>query len=192
MTTSYLADYDWSSVVISGNDEGTSAQPPLNTQHFGTSSDPKSKRGYVPGYWSTSWASAVPPEDGFETSDPSGNPESVTEPIPETVGRQTHVDSWQIFHLPVRDRGSPESSYVHQDMEEVEEPMVGVQATECITMAASYSNDLYFNWPMYSILGGAGGIWRNMTNFPDTTNISQHILAVQKVLHDAFRRLLTK
>ncbi len=77
-------------------------------------------------------------------------------------------------------------------MEEVEEPMVGVQATECITMAASYSNDLYFNWPMYSILGGAGGIWRNMTNFPDTTNISQHILAVQKVLHDAFRRLLTK
>ncbi len=69
MTTSYLADYDWSSVVISGNDEGTSAQPPLNTQHFGTSSDPKSKRGYVPGYWSTSWASAVPPEDGFETSD---------------------------------------------------------------------------------------------------------------------------
>ncbi|KAK5235596.1 hypothetical protein LTR47_003069 [Exophiala xenobiotica] len=192
MTTSYLAGYDWSSFVISGNVEEASAQPPLHTEHSGTSSDQKSERSYYQGYEYTSWAGAVPSEDESQKSNSSSNPESITVPFPEIVKRQMHLGPLDVFQLPVRDLESSESAYVHNDMEAAEEPMARVQATECVNIAVSYSNDLYFNWPMYSILGGAGGIWRNMTNFPDTTNISQHILAVQKVLHDSFRQLLTK
>jgi hypothetical protein len=132
-----------------------------HTEHFGTSSDQKSERSYYRGHEYTSWASAVPSEDESEKSNSSRNPESITEPFPETAGRQMHLGALEIFQLPVRDRDFSESAYVHKDMEAAEEPMAGVQATECVTIAISYSNDLYFNWPMYSILGGAGGIWRN-------------------------------
>jgi hypothetical protein len=193
MTTSYLADYDWSNFVISGNVEQASAQPPLlHTENSGTSSDQKSERSYYHDYEYTSWAGAVPSDDESQKSNSSSNPESITVPFPEIVKRQMHLGPLDVFQLPVRDLEFSESAYVHNDLEAAEEPMAGVQVTECVNISVSYSNDLYFNWPMYSILGGAGGIWRNMTNFPDTTNISQHILAVQKVLHDSFRQLLTK
>ncbi|KIX02521.1 uncharacterized protein Z518_08462 [Rhinocladiella mackenziei CBS 650.93] len=54
------------------------------------------------------------------------------------------------------------------------------------------ADPIYFNWPTDSILGGTGAIWQRMTNFPDTTRISKHILAVQNVLSGAFAQLIQR
>ncbi|KAI1630121.1 hypothetical protein EDD37DRAFT_83100 [Exophiala viscosa] len=59
-------------------------------------------------------------------------------------------------------------------------------------LSPSYVDDLYFTWQPESILGGAGGIQRNMLSFPEASPLSGHILTVQNIIHSVLPQLVKK
>ncbi|KIW13250.1 hypothetical protein PV08_08437 [Exophiala spinifera] len=187
--TSEPSEEDWASIVITGSEEGTRVSPPLSSEQAGFTSSSKNIPPYNQWFDPSYWVDGIPSDDVVETiSTPSDKTKAVgmTE---QAVLRAAGLSLMQIPTLPVRDRSPNCLPWAYEDKQFQDEQSTGYGEARG---PVSYTNDIYFNWPMYSIIGGASAIWRNMVNFPDTTHISQHILAFQKVLHDAFRHLLVK
>ncbi|KIW37951.1 uncharacterized protein PV06_09929 [Exophiala oligosperma] len=183
------SEEDWASIVITGSEEGNVIQPPLSSEQPGFTSNPKNVSTYDQQFDPTFWVDGIPPDDISETFTLSAKPNAIGSIVQAGRRVAAGLNSMQNPNLTIRDRSHYWLPWDYQDEKYQDERLTN---SEDARARASYTNDIYFNWPMYSILGGASSIWRNMVNFPDTTHISQHILAVQKVLHDAFRHLLTK
>ncbi|KIV78848.1 hypothetical protein PV11_06457 [Exophiala sideris] len=115
---------------------------------------------------------------------------------PSSLLQQASANQWRnssITALPPHPHDVTANQLEHEseDAELVTATTIAPHA-ELTAMSPSYVDNLYFTWTPESMLGGAGGIRRNMLSFPQASPLSGHILAVQNIIHSVLPQMVKK